>query len=88
MKSLVCEEKSDVECLSAVLSSAPYDISKLEKDFDRLTRKLISDDHTLSDIEVDELFRINHQCRLPEMPAQLAQAYMPTQAQYGLVLKS
>ncbi|KAL3802291.1 hypothetical protein ACHAWO_002139 [Cyclotella atomus] len=76
MKSLVVsEEKNDVECLSAVLSSAPYHISKLERDFDRLTQKLIPDDRTLSDAEVGELFRINHQCRLPEMPAQLARAY-------------
>mmetsp|Transcript_26140 Transcript_26140/g.54566 ORF Transcript_26140/g.54566 Transcript_26140/m.54566 type:complete len:355 (+) Transcript_26140:1-1065(+) len=83
------EDDDDVKCLSAVLSSAPTDVPQIEKDFERLTKELTlplsgdddddDDDETPiatpNDAELAELFRVNHQCRLPEMPAPLADAY-------------
>ena len=68
-------EDNDAQCLSAVLSSAPSNIPKLELEWDRLVSELIPSDRSLSAEEVNELFRINHQCRLDEMPKQLADAY-------------
>ncbi|KAL3799726.1 hypothetical protein HJC23_010376, partial [Cyclotella cryptica] len=68
------EKENDVECLSAVLSSAPSDIPQLEKEFVRLTGKLTAADGTLS-AELNELFRVNYQCRLDAMPEELAYAY-------------
>ncbi|KAL3794403.1 hypothetical protein HJC23_012940 [Cyclotella cryptica] len=76
MKAVASEKKeNDVECLSAVLSSAPSDIPQLEKEFVRLTGKLTAADGTLSAEELNELFRVNYQCRLDAMPEELAYAY-------------
>ncbi|KAL7523003.1 hypothetical protein ACHAWX_007740 [Stephanocyclus meneghinianus] len=76
MKNVAREnEKNGVECLSAILSSAPSDIPQLEKEFVRLTDKLIPAVGALSGEELTELFRINHQCRLDSMPEDLAFAY-------------
>ena len=88
MKSVAMESSTDdaggssdveCECLSAILSSAPTNIAELEKDFVRLYEELSQPDAegsaNVSDAELDELFRKNHQCRLTEMPAVLQEAY-------------
>lgn len=79
MKSLATngdDSDGEVECLSAVLSSAPTNIAELEKEFVRLLEKLPPPgEEDVSDVELDELFRKNHQCRMPEMPKILKDAY-------------
>jgi len=82
MKSLAASSTGDddssdgVECLSAILSSAPTNIPALETEFGRLYENLSPPGgQSLSDAELDELFRQNHQCRTPEMPTILREAY-------------
>lgn len=53
------------QCLSVILSSAPPDIQKVEEDAEWLVEAL----------ERPELFRETHQCRTPELPPPLADAY-------------
>lgn len=74
LKSVATKEEEST-CLSAILSSAPSSIPKLEQEFVRLTEELRPKDHLVSTEEMDELFRINHQCRTEEMPEELAEAY-------------
>lgn len=64
----------DVKCLSAVLSSAPTNVQEIENEFVRLVQDL-DPDKTMTEAEIDELFRKTHQCRLPDMPDILADAY-------------
>lgn len=77
MKSLACDndDGDDVECLSAILSSAPTNVAEIEKEFARLLEDLSPPGKDISEAELEELFRRNHQCRLPEMPKILADAY-------------
>lgn len=77
MKSMASSSKheDDVECLSAILSSAPTNVAEIEKNFDRLTKELLPPDRNITNEDLNELFRKNHQCRLPEMPKILADAY-------------
>lgn len=79
MKSVVAsgEADDDSKCLSAALSSAPTNVQEIEKEFDRLIQDLTPSDtgNKLTDAEMNELFRKNHQCRLPEMPKILGDAY-------------
>ncbi|KAL7529014.1 hypothetical protein ACHAXR_004032 [Thalassiosira sp. AJA248-18] len=71
--------EEDVKCLSAVLSSAPTNVKEIEKEFDRLIQELSppdkDDNNSMTEAELNELFRKTHQCRLPEMPKILADAY-------------
>ena len=55
----------DHECLSVVLSSAPWNVTQVEQEASRLIQNL----------ESPELFRETHQCRTREMPQPLAIAY-------------
>jgi proline iminopeptidase len=68
------ERASDdsVECLSVILSSAPTCVTLVEQEANRLVAALDMSDETIS---AAERFRLEHQCRTPEMPAQLADAY-------------
>ncbi|KAL9188941.1 hypothetical protein ACHAXT_011431, partial [Thalassiosira profunda] len=77
MKSAASNEEDDVKCLSAILSGAPTNIRDVEEEFDRLLAALTqsSGKDDITDAELNDLFRINHQCRLPEMPKILADAY-------------
>jgi len=75
MKSVANNKEDYAKCLSAILSSAPTDISRLENEFDRLTTELLKSEQKLNAQDLNELFRINYQCRLDEMPPQLANAY-------------
>jgi proline iminopeptidase len=82
MKSVAMTSKNgnDAECLSAILSSAPSNVSQVEEEFVRLLDELKKshskdDDRELSDTELGDLFRTTHQCRIPEMPALLKDAY-------------
>lgn len=77
MKSMASSPDEDCKCLSAVLSSAPTNVQEIEKEFVRLVEELTpaGDESAISDAEMDELFRRTHQCRLPEMPPILADAY-------------
>lgn len=69
------EDDGDIKCLSAILSSAPTNVSELEAEADRLMQNLAESNDGCTDEELAELFRINHQCRLPEMPPILRNAY-------------
>lgn len=74
MKNLVSSQKDeDMECLSAVLSSAPTNVQEIEREFARLLQNLGSEGTTPNELE--ESFRKTHQCRLPEMPPSLKDAY-------------
>ena len=80
MKSIATESKGennndDVKCLSAILSGAPTNIPQIEKDFVTLIEDLTNGKNDISEEEVNELFRVTHQCRLEEMPKILAEAY-------------
>jgi len=77
MKSIASSDKEadDVEILSAILSSAPTNVAEIEKNADRLIKELKPPDQNVTDEELNELFRKNHQCRLPEMPKILADTY-------------
>jgi proline iminopeptidase len=67
------DDSSDsVECLSVILSSAPTCVTLVEEEANRLVAALDTGDETIS---VAERFRLEHQCRTPEMPTQLADAY-------------
>lgn len=74
-------EDDDAECLSAILSSAPSNVAQVEGEFVRLLDELKTthskDDgeEELTDAELEELFRTNHQCRMAEMPPKLKEAY-------------
>jgi proline iminopeptidase len=74
------EEKSDDDapvCLSAILSSAPTDVKEVESEFARLIQELASSssNDATEEVDLEELFRRNHQCRLPEMPSVIRDAY-------------
>jgi proline-specific peptidase len=71
------DDDNDAECLSAILSSAPTNVKEVEKEFDRLIQTLLSEpkNNDMTPEEIEELFRKKHQCRLPEMPAILKDAY-------------
>eukprot|EP00986_Skeletonema_menzelii_P008420 scaffold3535_cov148-Skeletonema_menzelii.AAC.4 len=81
MKSVTTSSSNDdAECLSAILSSAPTNVAQIEGEFVRLLDELKKthskdDGEELTDEELEELFRTNHQCRMPEMPPQLKEAY-------------
>jgi proline iminopeptidase len=66
-----------VECLSAVLSSAPTNVKEVEEEFGKLLQNLESSstNDSVGKEELEELFRKTHQCRLPEMPKRLAESY-------------
>ena len=61
---------SGIECLSAVLSSTPTNVKLVEEEASRLISNL-----SVSDDQVAESFRREHQCRTPEMPQPLVDAY-------------
>ena len=69
------DDGDDVKCLSAILSGAPSNVPEIEKEFVRLLEELKNGEDGVSDEEMNERFRINHQCRLPEMPEVLAESY-------------
>eukprot|EP00980_Cylindrotheca_fusiformis_P001931 scaffold439_cov88-Cylindrotheca_fusiformis.AAC.4 len=70
------DEGDSSKCLSAILSSAPSNIKELENEIDRLMGIFLeSNDGACTAEEFVEWFRINHQCRLPEMPSILGDAY-------------
>lgn len=78
LKSVAVSKKNDdVKCLSAILSSAPTNVVEIEKEFVRLMQELkhSSEGQNMSEPELNELFQKTHQCRLPEMPKCLADAY-------------
>lgn len=78
MKSVAssCNNKDDdVKCLSAILSSAPTNVAEIEKEFERLTKELSPPGQDITEEKLNELFRKTHQCRLPEMPKILGDAY-------------
>lgn len=86
MKSVASSETSneghddDAKCLSAILSSAPTNVAQVEGEFVRLLDELKKSNkkdekEELADAELGELFRVNHQCRLPEFPTKLKDAY-------------
>ena len=54
---------------------APTNVPEIEKEFVRLLEELKKNGDSVSDDEMSERFRINHQCRLPEMPEVLAESY-------------
>mmetsp|Transcript_893 Transcript_893/g.1758 ORF Transcript_893/g.1758 Transcript_893/m.1758 type:complete len:348 (+) Transcript_893:2-1045(+) len=59
-------ENRDYECLSVVLSSAPWNVTQVEQEANRLIQYL----------ESPELFRETHQCQTREMPEPLVTAYV------------
>lgn len=77
------DNDDDPVCLSAILSSAPSSVPQIEGEFVRLLDELkkthAKDDDgnedNISDEELDDLFRTTHQCRIPEMPPMLKDAY-------------
>eukprot|EP00547_Thalassionema_nitzschioides_P018679 CAMPEP_0194255428 /NCGR_PEP_ID=MMETSP0158-20130606/34369_1 /TAXON_ID=33649 /ORGANISM="Thalassionema nitzschioides, Strain L26-B" /LENGTH=328 /DNA_ID=CAMNT_0038993771 /DNA_START=8 /DNA_END=994 /DNA_ORIENTATION=+ len=78
MKHLANTNDNGVECLSAVLSSAPTNVKQIEAEADRLIEVLKSEQAAtdeISDEELNNLFQKTHQCRLEEMPKILADAY-------------
>jgi proline iminopeptidase len=61
-------QKSTIDqqgCLSVILSSTPTDVRKVEQEAARMIEQLAK----------PELFRETHQCRTPEMPQPLVDAY-------------
>eukprot|EP00984_Skeletonema_dohrnii_P007666 scaffold2799_cov117-Skeletonema_dohrnii-CCMP3373.AAC.8 len=83
MKSVASDStnnEDDAKCLSAILSSAPSNVAQVEGEFVRLLDELKKthskeDGEELTDAELEALFRTNHQCRMPEMPPKLKEAY-------------
>lgn len=74
------DSNDDAKCLSAILSSAPTNVAQVEGEFVRLLDELKKlnkkdNDEELTDAELEELFKVNHQCRLPEFPTKLKDAY-------------
>ena len=72
--------EDDAKCLSAILSSAPSNVAQVEGEFVRLLDELKKthskdDGEELTDAELEALFQTNHQCRMPEMPPKLKEAY-------------
>lgn len=63
-------------CLSAILSSAPTNVTEVESEFVRLIQEISSSaEDSKTEAELEELFRETHRCRLPEMPRVLEDAY-------------
>ena len=63
-------------CLSAILSSAPTNVTEVESEFVRLIQEISSSaEDSKTEAELEELFRETHRCRLPEMPLVLRDAY-------------
>ncbi|KAK1742406.1 hypothetical protein QTG54_006971 [Skeletonema marinoi] len=58
--------EDDAKCLSAILSSAPSNVAQTHSK---------DDGEELTDAELEALFQTNHQCRMPEMPPKLKEAY-------------
>ena len=91
LKSVVaCEEEVEYDeknndhpqCLSLILSSTPTNVKEVELHVARLIQDLTlssssegDKDVNNDDNNINELFRITHQCRLPEMPPLLHEAY-------------
>lgn len=72
------QDDDDAQCLSAILSSAPSNVAQVEEEFVRLLDELQKTHHEkelLTDAQLEELFRTNHQCRMAEMPPKLKEAY-------------
>ena len=73
--------EDDPQCLSLILSSAPTNVKEVELHVARLIQDLTSSSSSseggkdVNDDNINELFRITHQCRLPEMPPLLLEAY-------------
>lgn len=67
------QQYADLECLSAILSSTPTSIRKVEQETDRLLSNLSTDN--ISKEEPTEAFRREHQCRTEKMPQPLVDAY-------------
>lgn len=86
MKSVASNDEDDApECLSAVLSSAPTNIQECANEMDRLMEELRQSSDGATGLELGELFRRTYQCRLPEMPGALADAYAnPGTVWFGL----
>lgn len=61
----------DEGCLSAILSSAPPNVEQVEGEANRL----ISEMGEIEEADVAERFRLAHQCRTPEKPQALVDAY-------------
>jgi pimeloyl-ACP methyl ester carboxylesterase len=61
------------DCLCAVLSSVPTDVQQVEGVADDLVSILLDEDNNES--TVGERFRLRHQCRTPEKPQPLVDAY-------------
>ncbi|KAL3801319.1 hypothetical protein ACHAW5_002234 [Stephanodiscus triporus] len=67
-------------CLSAILSSSPTNVKVVESEAALLIQELASSSSSPSndateEVAVEELFRRTHQCRLPEMPSAIRDAY-------------
>ncbi|KAL7551299.1 hypothetical protein ACHAWF_014495 [Thalassiosira exigua] len=80
MKSVACSsggDENDAKCLSAILSSAPTNVQEIEKQFAKLLDELskTTEGQNATEERLEELFRTTHQCRMPEMPEMLADAY-------------
>lgn len=79
LKSIVaCDDdnpprEDDLQCLSLILSSSPTNVKEIELLVAHLIQNLTSSD--VNDANINELFRMTHQCRLPEMPPLLKEAY-------------
>jgi len=69
------EELNDVECLSAILSGSPTNVKAIEEEADRLIGVLQESNKDATPEELGTLFQRNHQCRMPEMPEILKEAY-------------
>lgn len=59
------DDGDDGGCLSVILSSTPTNVEQVEREANRL----------ISELDSDTLFRETHQCRTPEMPQPLVDAY-------------
>ncbi|CAJ1967424.1 unnamed protein product [Cylindrotheca closterium] len=69
-------EDFDFQCLSCILSSAPTNVKEIEQEADRLIGVLQQDNPDATPLELGDLFRLNHQCRVgPDMPPILKEAY-------------
>ena len=79
LKSVATEGDDDGSapvCLSAILSSAPTNVTEVESEFVRLIQEIASSaEDSKTEAELEELFRETHRCRLPEMPRVLEDAY-------------
>ena len=62
------DDDDEPKCLSAVLSSAPTNIDVFEAEASRMYQDLLVQNFGISAKELEEIFRLNHQCRLPEEP--------------------